>query len=379
MPRPSDFRINATNFIHDLRVQGGNEQENRQRRAEYMGAMESVYEKIYGMRVRAEELMEDAYAAGREGTSRRETQKKMGGYAGAAVAGHGNVARQSSAAVSTGNVATRSSAAVERQSVKNERRGEVLDERRVGVVSVGKNQKNAFQNAVNSARDRKRKIEYTTDARCEDGYFVNPDKQIYAVFDGAGGEKGAREAAQLAQRELTKIVDEGDFGNSYDLMNALNRISEKMRDDPDAGISTGVLTKMVKDPETGRDILYWASIGDSRIYVEYNNGQIVQLSKDESVGNRVWNALGYFDSNSRGDGAVHVVDDSDHHGAIHVNPGNRIILVSDGVTGDYPEQAIDDKIGPVVALARNPRKAAEDLVAISKKPDDTTAIVVEVA
>ena len=59
--------------------------------------------------------------------------------------------------------------------------------------------------------------------------------------------------------------------------------------------------------------------------------------------------------------------------------GDRIVFCSDGITGDYePDLISNDEVASVVERAKTAEQAARDLIAISTKIDDSTAMVVEV-
>ncbi len=210
------------------------------------------------------------------------------------------------------------------------------------------------------------------DESCQDAELIRSDQQLYGVFDGAGGEKNGRAAAILSSRVVNEFCDQYVLQNGSHLAWVLNRANETVYRDPSAGYSTAVLTKVIEDGIGGARLAY-AVAGDSRIYIVKPSGEARLITNDESVnGNQLTNYLGRFDQSGEFNVAV-------QYGDINLSKGDKIVLCSDGITGDRGSDLMSEaEVGEIVSRSRNPEDAAKNLVSNARKIDDRTAIVVAV-
>lgn len=198
------------------------------------------------------------------------------------------------------------------------------------------------------------------DRLCEDKELFRPDLKIFGVFDGAGGERGGKKASNTAASVVENLSQRFDFTSGAHLKWALEQANDAVVNDPVAGHSTAVLAKVVEHKD-GRYLSY-ASVGDSRIYIVSRDGKVRQITKDEGEGNRIWNSLG-TDEN----GIVK------QYGDIKLGSGDRIMMCSDGITGDYGTDLMsNEEIANIMCSAKNPGEAAERLMVAARKKDDRT-------
>lgn len=203
--------------------------------------------------------------------------------------------------------------------------------------------------------------ELRADELCQDSYFGDTSQQLFGVFDGVGGENGGRDAALTASRTIKELSSNYNMNRPEDLADALNRASENISY-LDSGKSTGILAKVVN--HDGRPALIYATAGDSRLYVVDKKGSARLLTVDEGVGNRITNCLGYER------------DCVKQFGEVQLNEGDKVVLCSDGITGDYePDLMTEEKLGGIVHHSRNAAEAAKNLTIEASKKDDRTAIV----
>ena len=204
------------------------------------------------------------------------------------------------------------------------------------------------------------------DGSSQDKSLIMEEQGLFGVFDGVGGSEGGRLASSAAATEVQKR-GLSDVMNSLDLCDILDAASAAINRTPGAGASTGTLAK-IKEID-GQKMLMWASVGDSRIYIVSGN-KAVQITKDEGYENKITNALG-------GGGG----DESRARqaGTIYLNTGDRVVLCSDGITGDKGSDLMSAaELGDIVAEAKTANEAARNLTLRARKNDDRTAIVVQI-
>lgn len=198
----------------------------------------------------------------------------------------------------------------------------------------------------------------------EDTVYYNPDDGLFAVFDGAGGEKGAAAASGIALEKITEKNERDPLTTTESLRKLAEEINDAVYADEDAGYTTGVFGKIIDDEDGKR--LAWVSVGDSRIYV-VRNGKLKMITRDEGEENRLYNSLGREHARVR------------QFGDEPLRDGDRIVFCSDGITGDFKEDFIpDEEFARIVTEARTANDAAKALIKRATKRDDRTAVVVEV-
>jgi serine/threonine protein phosphatase PrpC len=65
-------------------------------------------------------------------------------------------------------------------------------------------------------------------------------------------------------------------------------------------------------------------------------------------------------------------------GRIKLQAGDEIIICSDGITGDFPQDVLDDnEIIRAMQSSTDPQETARALVRISRKKDDKAVLVLK--
>ena len=230
----------------------------------------------------------------------------------------------------------------------------------------------------------------------EDTSYINKKDGVFGIFDGAGGvgEPGSGgRASRIAKESFANSVKENQVNSPADLAKYLTVASREIGKRTE-GITTATVAKIV-EKEDGHKYLYYASVGDSRLYVVHkgdkqNKGWAQQVTRDEGERNLIANWLGREDEPVRldrnGRARVSARENVTQVGWIRLHEGDKIVLCSDGITGDVNRRMEDgrnelmgaDELASIVNQAGHVQSAARALVEQARKKDDRSAIVVEV-
>jgi serine/threonine protein phosphatase PrpC len=206
----------------------------------------------------------------------------------------------------------------------------------------------------------------------QDVALTNNDLFIYGVFDGIGTDENSLESALIASQSVQASVERNEdksVQNSPNmLVNAVNEAHQEIviesRFRP-MGTTTASIVKLTKNQN--KLFLAWVSIGDSRVYVRNINNPLMMLSRDESSGIYIDNCIG-------NEKHFHGVS---QEGLMEITGGSEIVIVSDGVIGSTESESL--KLGDLdnaLKSSKTAQEAADELIKISKKADDKTAIVI---
>ena len=223
----------------------------------------------------------------------------------------------------------------------------------------------------------------------EDAVLRDDEQGIYGVFDGMGGHAGGREASQLAQETIYTLASEfnseGKRLNQEDVLtwisSVMDQVNQKIEQEQVAnpelgGMGTTATILQKFEDEDGRSLAAYASVGDSSL-IRVRNGQAEFLTEEEclpSSPNVITNVL------SGGDSFKGV--SSRNLGLVELMGGDRLVLVSDGITGDFEEDKLDDETYSEVLspeINPDPSVATQRLIEASTKVDDKGVVVVDIA
>lgn len=119
----------------------------------------------------------------------------------------------------------------------------------------------------------------------EDSYsnYISPDYSLHIVADGMGGHSAGEIASSLAVQYIEDYIKNNFNKNEiFDtiveaIKHAHKHIIKLASDTPELkGMGTTVILSLIYE-----DNLYYANIGDSRIYL-YSNNEMIQITKDHS-------------------------------------------------------------------------------------------------
>lgn len=223
----------------------------------------------------------------------------------------------------------------------------------------------------------------------EDSFVVDESQRYFIVADGMGGqnagEKASALAVELIPQQLEKLMN-FDGCTRQEAVEAIDRSVEHA--------NTEIMVLSEVDPSVrnmGTTVVllvrsggnfYVGGVGDSRVY-QFRSGELAQLTKDHSLTqalleagtinaeeakthryrNVLYRYLGTRDGASGTDACE-----------IRVQPGDRFVLCTDGVT-----DGIDDtKICSLLQQSDDPQHIAESLVAAAQEGgsrDNITCVV----
>lgn len=236
-------------------------------------------------------------------------------------------------------------------------------------LSINRGPKN-WPDSVAARRLNKAKLLEKPDKNrvCEDEILVDERNQIFAVFDGVGGVRGAAKAARMAAMGLAKAIYKKLPESARDLADIVLDISKKMEKEK-VGMTTAVIGRIMEDEDGKR--LEYVSVGDSRIY-RIRGKEIIRVTgKDEGEGSFISNALGLKGMTVK------------KRGFIELQDGDCLIFCTDGITGDgkklddgKTDEFPEERLVEIVQSAKSADEAAEIILRESLKEDDRALVVV---
>ena len=209
---------------------------------------------------------------------------------------------------------------------------------------------------------------------------------LYVVADGMGGHAGGDIASALATQHVAKIDDvypDSDQAMSS-LLEAMREANRNLSDTvAKFNYLAGMGTTMDAVIFTG-DIANIAHIGDSRVYL-MRDGKLTQITKDHTFVQQLIDAGRLTEEEAlvhpRRNVILRVLGDTseepefDIH-QIEVQPGDRLLLCSDGLCGVVPNYLIEENM-----KVANLDEAIELLIDEAKEygaPDNVTVLLLEV-
>lgn len=220
---------------------------------------------------------------------------------------------------------------------------------------------------------------------------------VFAVSDGMGGANAGEFASRIAVDRLTRLFPKAfraavaGFSTGFkDVLEQLfSEIHEEMRQmgrsyEECAGMGA-TLSLCWITPEW----LYFAHLGDSRIYYLPATGGIRQLSHDHTLPGRLLRSGEITEREARQHPRRHELEQvlgaqrrplDVQVGAVGIEPGDRFLICSDGITDGILERNLDALLRRPVAhrAEQTPARRLVDEGIMRSGRDNLTAVVVEV-
>lgn len=221
----------------------------------------------------------------------------------------------------------------------------------------------------------------------QDAYFIDSLGRFFIVADGMGGHAGGQEASRLATEAIRNYLDEhwkDDRGTDLLLKEALlsaNQVilDDQMRHPERADMGTTVVVLAFRE---GDHSPWCAHVGDSRLY-RLRGHHLDQITEDHTWIARAIREGELSPSQSRTHPWRHVLsqclgrEDLNQLDIqpLEVNPGDRLLLCSDGLT----EELSDHLIASHLKSIRSCDAAAAALISSAKQRggrDNITVVIV---
>jgi serine/threonine protein phosphatase PrpC len=218
----------------------------------------------------------------------------------------------------------------------------------------------------------------------EDAYIAEPDLGLFVVADGMGGAQAGEQASAIATRTIARYVRRAAPRRSPEslleaIQTANREILRQASENPRFhGMGTTVVALLVSPPAA-----YIASVGDSRAYL-FRGGELHRLTSDQTWVNEVGRSLGLTEEQIHSHpfrnvltmavGARERLEIHSHE--LRLEPGDILLLSSDGLHGVVPEVEIAATLAAADAL----EEKAASLIRVARAyggPDNITALLVE--
>lgn len=185
-------------------------------------------------------------------------------------------------------------------------------------------------------------------ANNEDYSRIDPEMGLYVLADGMGGAKAGERASRLAVDTVSESILNAQSRDSQALLVAVEdanrRVLGAAANDPEL---EGMGTTLVAALEVGDELLI-ASVGDSRAYLLDHSG-FRAITEDQSWVNEVGRPLGLNEEILRTHPMRHVLTmaigagvalEINYYHDIRLQPGDLVLMCSDGLHGVVEEQRI---------------------------------------
>ena len=223
------------------------------------------------------------------------------------------------------------------------------------------------------------------------GYCYTRSSGLFALADGMGGHPEGEVASQLALQTLSALFQrdakpllKDPLGFLQDAVMAGHQ--QLLRYATDRGLMDTPRTTIVACVLQGQ-AAYWAHCGDSRLYL-VRGGKLVTRTRDHSYaelhgallqsGQPVPNDSQRFNRNvlftCLGSPGKPVIDTS---GPVPLQPGDRVMLCSDGLWGNVSDTAITQSLAQLPISDSVPELAEQALRIGGARSDNVTVLAVE--
>lgn len=227
------------------------------------------------------------------------------------------------------------------------------------------------------------------DGGSEDCFLVDENLKFFALFDGLDQEKGANQAAKFALETTRNILEQYEVPTtSSNLAWLMGKLDDVLKNKGDVGGTSCILARIVEEADEIK--LIFAAMGDSRIYMR-KNGKVFQVTFDDVLRQKDLDAMKITDPVERKkllqtklkkylNSSEKFEISYNNSGEIKLAKGDRVLICSDGVTGETDaDRLTEENILAVFNREFDAETTAKIFVKVARKMDDRTAIVISVS
>ncbi|WAP51113.1 protein phosphatase 2C domain-containing protein [Arthrobacter sp. ATA002] len=210
---------------------------------------------------------------------------------------------------------------------------------------------------------------------------------VFAVADGMGGHEAGEVASSICVRTLGEAPFIGEHlpeVGSADLQLLLREADAGIRDATGGRAGTTLTGAVLVRSDSGRPSWLVFNVGDSRTY-RLTNGALEQITVDHSEVQELVNMGQITPDEALIHPRRHVVtralgtgsDTGADYWLIPVEPGDRLLVCSDGLTGEVS----DAQLQQILSSVANPQDACASMVEAALRSggrDNITVLVVDV-
>jgi len=221
----------------------------------------------------------------------------------------------------------------------------------------------------------------------QDNYYTDPDGRFFIVADGMGGHAGGQEASQLATKAIQTHLGEcwnSPISSAELLEQAIDKANDDIIEDQQANPERSDMGTTAVVVIFRKKQCWFGHVGDSRIY-RLRNSQLEQITEDHTWVAKAMKAGDISPDQARNHPWRHVLSQclgrKDLHQVdvqtIDVQPKDRLLLCSDGLTEELPDDLIANYLQP----SANEEEAAKKLIEAAKKNggrDNITVVIAEI-
>lgn len=219
----------------------------------------------------------------------------------------------------------------------------------------------------------------------QDNYYIDPEGRFFVVADGMGGHAGGQEASLIATQQIKAHLEQywESEASSHDILEeailkANEGILEDQQQHPERGeMGTTAVVVLFRGEQPLR-----AHVGDSRLY-RIREGKWEQITEDHTWVARALKMGDIDPEQAKTHPGRHVLfqclgrkdTQKPEIGRLDIEPGDRLLLCSDGLT----EEVADPAIQEIFDHSESCDEIAQNLVEAAKDgggSDNITVVVV---
>ncbi len=233
----------------------------------------------------------------------------------------------------------------------------------------------------------------STDALPKSGeILLDPSHLVLAVSDGMGGRDAGEFASRLLMSRIRKEAADlyDKLGTEEDAQSALDDLLRQCHHDvtglAEQNGNTEGMGATLTMAWISHERLFWAHIGDSRLYL-INDAGVQQLTKDDCRAWWQWQRGDITEFSYRSHPRKSVLSDvlggGKHEpfpktGSLPLQDSQRLMICSDGIMDGLWEKTIHEMLAEEIPVAETVKKMSDRAIANDDR-DDTTIIVAQIA